>query len=236
MIRIGTSGFQYPEWKGTFYPADLPTAKMLPFYGEHFPTTESNYTFRQMPKPATLRRWAELTPTDFRFSLKAPQRITHFAKLRDCADSVRYFCETARELGPKLGTILFQLPPSFAKDLALLETFLRDLPSANRAAFEFRHPSWFDPETASVLRNANAALCIAESDDLVTPLTSTADHGYLRLRKPNYTDDELERWTEQIIAQSQWTDTFIYFKHEESGTGPAFADRLTSALRRRGLA
>ena len=230
MIHIGTSGFQYPEWKGLFYPPDLAAAKMLPFYAAHFSTTESNYTFRQMPKESTLLKWADLTPEEFRFSLKASQRITHFAKLRDCEDTVRYFCAVARVLGEKLGTILFQLPPSLAKDLTLLSRFLETLPSGMRFAFEFRHLSWFDDAVYDALRRTNAALCIAHTEDFATPIVSTADHGYLRLRQVSYTPEALAEWARVVTQQTQWTDAFVYFKHEEAATGPALAQRLKELL------
>jgi uncharacterized protein YecE (DUF72 family) len=228
MLQIGTSGFQYPEWRGTFYPPDMPAAKMLAFYATHFSTTESNYTFRRMPKPSTLERWAELTPDHFRFSLKAPQQITHFAKLQKCEDATRFFCDTAVVLQRKLGTILFQLPPGFKKDIPILEAFLITLPPGLRVAFEFRHRSWLDDDVYAALHRANAALCIARSEDLATPVIATADHGYLRLREVQYSPEDLQGWADAIAEQSQWRDVFVYFKHEEAGTGPEFAKALIS--------
>jgi uncharacterized protein YecE (DUF72 family) len=230
LIHVGTSGFQYPEWKGKFYPPDLAAAKMLPFYAQHFSTTESNYTFRQMPKRTTLERWASLTPDHFRFSLKAPQRITHFAQLQNCADSLRYFCDTVTELGAKLGTVLFQLPPSFKKEMRVLQAFLDELPARLRVAFEFRHDSWFADDVFAALRKANAALCIARAEGLLTPIVATADHGYVRLREPQYADADIAHWAEVIRGQNEWQDSFVYFKHEEAGTGPEFARRLMAAL------
>lgn len=232
MIRIGTSGFQYPEWKGTFYPEDLSTAKMLGFYAERFATTESNYTFRQIPKATTLEKWSAQTPEDFRFSLKAPQRITHFSKLRDCGETLRYFCSVAGALGPKLGPILFQLPPSLQKDLPLLTSFLADLPTGVFAAFEFRHASWFDEEVFGALRTAGAALCLAQSEELETPIVSTGSFGYLRLRKLEYAPKEIESWARLIREHPEWHEVFVYFKHEEAGTGPVFAQALIQALER----
>jgi len=142
---IGTSGFQYTEWKGNFYPEDLPAAKMLPFYAERFSTTEVNYTFHRIPAAKTIDNWKQLTPDNFRFALKAPQKITHWSKLRDCADTLDYFCKVISGLGDRLGPVLFQLPPTFKKDADVLSSFLRELPST-RAAFEFRHESWFNDE------------------------------------------------------------------------------------------
>ncbi len=155
---IGTSGFQYAEWKGNFYPEDLPANKMLPFYAERFSTTEINYTFHRIPAAKTIDNWKQLTPEKFRFSLKAPQKITHFARLRDCADTLRYFYDVVSGLGEKLGPVLFQLPPNFKKDTFVLGDFVNGLPGGMRAAFEFRHESWFDEEVFDLLRATKAAL------------------------------------------------------------------------------
>ncbi len=160
---IGTSGFQYTEWKGNFYPEDLPTAQMLPFYAERFSTTEINYTFHRIPAPKTIENWKTLTPENFRFALKAPQKITHWSKLRDCADTLEYFLKVAGGLGERLGPVLFQLPPTFKKDADVLNSFLRELPDM-RAAFEFRHESWFDDDIFELLKSRNIALCIADTD------------------------------------------------------------------------
>jgi uncharacterized protein YecE (DUF72 family) len=230
VIHIGTSGFQYPEWKGSFYPEKLSTAKMLGYYAERFSTTESNYTFRQVPKATTFEKWAAGTPANFRFSLKAPQRITHFAKLQNCEETLRYFCETARALGPKLGVLLFQLPPSFRKDVAVLTDFLEQMPAGIRTAFEFRHESWLADEVFQALRHSGAALCVAHSDDFRTPFVATADYGYLRLRQAEYSTADLEQWARTIAAEAKWQETFVYFKHEESGTGPRFAAELAAHL------
>ncbi len=143
---IGTSGFQYAEWKGSFYPEDLPAAKMLPFYAERFNTTEVNYTFHRIPAPKTIANWCQLTPETFRFTLKAPQKVTHFARLRNCGDTVDYFYDVVSGLGSRLGPVLFQLPPNLKKDAVLLEHFTESLPASMRAAFEFRHESWLDEE------------------------------------------------------------------------------------------
>jgi uncharacterized protein YecE (DUF72 family) len=231
MIWIGTSGFQYPEWKGTFYPETLSTAKMLGYYSERFATTEVNYTFRHLPSAKTLERWSAETPAEFRFSLKAPQRITHFAKLRDCEQIMDHFATTVLGLGAKLGPILFQLPPQFRCDTGVLESFLRNLPNGIRAAFEFRHESWFTDETYAMLRSSNAALCIADTAEFKTPVVPTARFGYLRLRNETYTEADIERWTDNVRELSEeWEDTFIYFKHEEEGVGAAFAQKMMRLL------
>jgi uncharacterized protein YecE (DUF72 family) len=227
---IGTSGFQYAEWKGNFYPEDLPTAKMLPFYAERFSTTEINYTFHRIPAPKTIENWKTLTPEEFRFALKAPQRITHWSKLRDCADTLEYFLKIAGGLSTRLGAILFQLPPNFKKDSDALRSFLRELPSL-RAAFEFRHASWFDDEIFHLLGARNIALCIADTDALSAPKKITADYGYLRLRREDYTKSDIARWAAFLRAQkSHWKDAFVYFKHEARGIGPKLARQTIELL------
>ena len=230
-IRIGTSGYNYPEWKGTFYPGDLPTAKMLPYYAARFPTVEINATFYRMPTPKTVAGWAAATPESFVLALKAPQRITHFARLRNVDDPLRFFCDAARTLGPKLGPLLFQLPPNFKKDTDRLAETLFQLPPDLRCAWEFRHDSWLADDVYDLLRRRNAALCIADSEAASTPLVATADFGYLRLRDEGYTEGDLARWAETIERLgNRWREAFVYFKHEESGTGPAFAARLAERL------
>jgi uncharacterized protein YecE (DUF72 family) len=230
-VLIGTSGYNYPEWRGTFYPKKFPTGKMLPYYAERFSTVEVNYTFYRMPSAKAVAGWDRETPAGFRFTLKAPQRITHFARLRDVGDPVRYFLDTARLLGPKLGAILFQLPPNFARDLERLADLLALLPRDLRVAFEFRHASWLAEDVYARLRDANAALVIADSAESSTPLVPTADWGYLRLRDEGYTAADLARWADAVRGhEPRWRDTLVYFKHEESGTGPAFARALADLL------
>jgi uncharacterized protein YecE (DUF72 family) len=230
-IWIGTSGFQYSEWKGTFYPEDLSTAKMLPYYAERLSTTEINYTFHRIPAAKTIANWNDLTPSRFRFSLKAPQKITHFARLRDCADTMRYFHDVISALGDKLGPVLFQLPPNFKNDTLLLADFVNSLPGGMRAAFEFRHASWFEDHVFEELKARNVALCIADTEDLTTPQMATADYGYLRLRREDYTKADVERWAEFVRGQNErWNDVFIYFKHEEAGIGPKLAKQLVELL------
>jgi uncharacterized protein YecE (DUF72 family) len=229
---VGTSGFQYPEWRGTFYPEKFPPAKMLPFYAERFSTSEINYTFYRIPNSKTIGAWDSSTPERFRFGLKAPQKITHIAKLRNCAELLDVFQRVVSALGSKLGPVLFQLPPNFKKDSALLNEFLAGVPDGLRVAFEFRHSSWFDDEIFTHLQNHNAALCIAESSDLVTPSIVTTDFGYLRLRREDYQKADIARWAKFIEAQEKlWSDTFVYFKHEESGIGPQLATQLMEELR-----
>ena len=232
MIWIGTSGFQYPEWKGKFYPETLPLKQMLPFYAERFTTTEINYSFRRIPSEKTISAWSAATPAKFQFSLKAPQKVTHFAKLRDCRDTVEFFAKVIAGLGEKLGVVLFQLPPGFHRDEAVLEAFLSEVAELPiRLAFEFRHLSWFDDAVFETLRRHNVALCIAESADLSTPVVATANFGYLRLRREDYAAADIEKWAARIHGlQAGWKETLIYFKHEETGVGPVFAKQMQSAL------
>jgi uncharacterized protein YecE (DUF72 family) len=230
-IWVGTSGYNYPEWRGSFYPEKFPTAKMLPYYAERLATVEINYTFYRSPNPKILAGWSSQTPSNFRFTLKAPKRITHDAKLRDCAESLKYFLDTAATLGPKLGILLFQLPPFFRKDLAVLDAFLAGFPAETRAAFEFRHASWLSEEVFERLRARNLALCVADSEKSTTPVEITADYGYFRLRDEGYTPEDIAQWARTIQDKtSHCKDVYTYFKHEEAGTGPQFARLLLDAL------
>ena len=228
-VRVGTSGYNYPEWRGTFYPEKFSTNKMLAFYAERFPTVEINYTFYRMPTEKLLSGWAEGTPEGFSFTLKAPRRITHDARLQRCEDLLQAFCRIAQTLGPKLAVLLFQLPPNFKKDAGVLREFLALLPDGTRAAFEFRNASWLDAETFDALRARNVALCIADSEKMTTPLEATADYGYFRLRDEGYQDADIEKWAAAIKAFPP-KDAFVYFKHEEHGLGPAFARKLMDGL------
>src|SRR5205823_2541043 len=225
-LYVGTSGYSYKEWKGTFYPEGLPEKQMLRFYGERFRAVEINNTFYRMPKPAVLESWAAEVPADFKFVLKASQRITHMQRLKDADDSLSYLIKVARTLKERLGPLLFQLPPNFKKDAARLRAFLALLPPQPRSAFEFREQSWFDDEVFGLLREHQAVLCIAEAEnDLEIPFVSTADWGYLRLRRPDYGDAELKAWAKRVHEQ-EWREAFIFFKHEEEGKGPEMAKRF----------
>jgi uncharacterized protein YecE (DUF72 family) len=231
VIHVGTSGYNYPEWKGSFYPSDLPAAKMLPYYAERFSTVEINYTFYRMPTAKLVTGWAAQVPADFRFTLKAPRRITHDRKLREVADSLRAFLDAASELGPRLGALLFQLPPTFKKDLAALDDFLAAMPPRVCGAFEFRHDSWLDEEVYARLRDRNLALCIADSETRKTPVIATADYAYLRLRDAGYQEPDIAAWADSIRDLStRCTDVFVYFKHEDEGKGPEFGRMLKEQL------
>ena len=225
-LYVGTSGYSYKEWKGSFYPEDLPDRQMLRFYGERFRSVEINNTFYRMPKAPVLEGWAAEVPADFKFVLKAAQRITHQHQLKDADESVSYLLEVAGALKERLGPLLFQLPPYLRKDAPRLREFLALLRPHRRAAFEFRHQSWFDEEVFGLLRDHQAVLCIAEAENnLEIPFVSTADWGYLRLRRPDYGDAELKKWAERVRRQD-WRDAFLFFKHEEKGKGPQMAKRF----------
>ena len=228
-VLPGTSGFSYKEWKGSFYPEDLPDSEMLRFYSSRLPAVEINNTFYRMPRASLLESWAEQVPDGFTFALKASQQITHRKRLKDAGDAVSYFLQVATTLGDRLGPVLFQLPPNLKKDLPRLVDFLAELPRSSRSAFEFRHESWFDEEVFAALAGAGAALCWAEDEQLATPHRATAGWGYLRLRRPDYGDPEIAAWADRIRAQA-WSDAYVFFKHEDAGTGPRLAGKLREIL------
>ena len=237
-IFAGTSGWAYPTWKPGFYPEGLPQKNFLPYFASQLTSVEVNYTFRSLPTASMLQGWLSATPPNFRFSFKAPQRITHFSRLRDCEALVAQFLgslEPARNSG-RLGLLLFQLPPNFKADPALLDSFLHLAafagPVPPKLAFEFRHESWFADQTYSVLRAHDAALCIAESDDLTTPEVHTAStHTCFRLRRNGgYTPAEIAAFADRFLALSRDRDTYLYFKHEDDPTGALNAQALIHAL------
>ena len=222
-LYVGTSGYSYKEWKGSFYPEKIPAKDMLRYYSERLSTVEINATFYRMPQPSMLENWKEQVPPEFRFSLKASQRITHFKRLKETGEETKYFLDTAAVLGDQLGVILSQLPPNMKKDLPRLETFLGQLPPTTPAAFEFRHPTWFDDDVLELLRSQNRPLVVSDTDDMpTTHIDKTADWGYLRLRRVNYSDENLVEWAARIRGQD-WKEIFLFFKHEDAGTGPKLA-------------
>lgn len=233
MVLVGTSGYNYPEWKGSFYPKDLPATKFLPYYAGRFSTVEINYTFYRMPTPPIVAGWCAQVPETFRFTLKAPRRITHDKRLRaaEVADPLAAFMRAAGELGDRTGALLFQLPPTLKKDAGLLREFLSLLPPRAPAAFEFRHDSWLDEEVYDCLRARHAALCIADSATRETPVVLTAPHAYLRLRDEGYGPGDIDRWAGIVRdLASQCTDVFVYFKHEDEGKGAMFGQMLMDRL------
>lgn len=225
-LFVGTSGYNFPEWRGSFYPPKLPSKQWLEYYAQQLSTVEINYTFYRMPNEKTIAGWNAATPEAFTFVLKAPQRITHIARLRNIDEPLRIFLELIRKLNAKLGAVLFQLPPNFKKDFARLSDLLTQFPTDVRAACEFRHASWWSDDVYDLLRSTNTALCIADTEEGTTPLVSTANFGYIRLRDEGYDDAGLRDWMTKVQALgegSAWTDAFIFFKHEEKGIGPKLA-------------
>lgn len=224
-LFTGTSGFAYKEWKGSFYPADLPAPDMLRYYAERFRAVEINNTFYRMPSVSVLEAWAGQVPDAFVFVLKASQQITHRKRLKDAAEPVAWFFGNAAVLGDRLGPVLVQLPPNMKCDVARLDAFLDLVPAGRRVAVEFRHASWFDDVVYDTLRRHGAALCIAHGESIETPPVATADWGYLRLRQVAYDDAGLREWA-SLIRDQGWGDVFVFFKHEDEGTGPRLAARF----------
>ena len=222
-LYVGTSGYSYKEWKGSFYPEKIPAAQMLAYYAERLPAVELNNTFYRLPQRSMVESWKTQVPDNFRFSVKASQRITHFKRLKETAAETSFMLETVSALEDRLGVVLFQLPPNMKKDRERLESFLDHLPADTPAAFEFRHPTWFDDEVIDLLRSRNRVLCVSDTDDLPTShIDKTADWGYLRLRRVHYSEADLVEWVKRIRAQ-EWQSAFVFFKHEDEGTGPKLA-------------
>jgi len=222
-LYVGTSGYSYKGWKGSFYPEKIPAGDMLSYYSARLPAVELNNTFYRLPQRSMVESWRTQVPESFRFSVKASQRITHFKRLKEAAAETKYMLETVSALEDRLGVVLFQLPPNMKKDLERLETFLQELPNDTPAAFEFRHPTWFDDDVIELLRSRNRALCVSDTDELPTShIDKTADWGYLRLRRVHYSETDLAEWLKRIEAQ-QWKTVYVFFKHEDEGTGPKLA-------------
>jgi uncharacterized protein YecE (DUF72 family) len=230
-VLAGTSGFAFAEWKGGFYPEGLPNDRFLSHYASVLPTVEINVSFYRMPTSSMLAGWAAQTPEAFRFAIKAHRRITHQKRLRDVDDDLRWLYERVSELGPRLGPVLFQLPPTLRRDLELLERFLAALPPLPYAAVEFRHASWHDEATYALLRKYRAAFCIAEDDKSSEPLVYTASFAYYRLHRLQYTDEQLQTWIEQIRAHAELRPVFCYFTHETGTEAVEYASRLLAAVR-----
>jgi uncharacterized protein YecE (DUF72 family) len=235
-VYLGCSGWAYPTWKPEFYPAKTSSKNLLPFYASQLNSVEVNYTFRQLPKLTTIEGWLEaVEPFDFRFSFKAPQTITHHKRLVDCLGSLERFYEALQPVAAanRLGLVLFQMPPNLKADNERLAAFLHDASSARfRLAFEFRHVSWFTEDSYNILRRHNAALCVAASDDLETPDVATADFSCYRLRKTDYTPEELGQVANDLHTRAEQGDVFAYFKHEDAPFGPIRARDVLAQLRR----
>jgi len=225
-VFAGASGYSFKEWQGSFYPEKIKPDAMLAWYAQRLPTVEINNTFYRMPNTAVLEKWAQATPAEFRFAIKASRRITHDARLQTdtAADSVDFLYRNLATLAAKRGPVLFQLPPFMKKDLSRLREFLQVLPPDHQAAFEFRNASWFDDEVYALLREKHAALVLSEREDSAPPpLIETAAWGYVRLRLEDYSEDDLQRWAQRIAA-TRWNECFVYFMHEP--TAPGYAQTL----------
>ncbi len=223
---VGTSGYSYKEWKGSFYPEKLPPKQMLNYYSQRFSTVEINNTFYRMPEESVLESWAQQVPDEFRFVIKSPQLITHRKRLKNAEVEVDHLLKAVAVLKGRRGPLLFQLPPNLKKDVALLNAFLNLIGERAQTAVEFRNASWFDDEVSDVLRTHECALCVADVDEGPSAeLVSTADWGYVRLRCETYTDAQLKAWIKRMKSQ-EWTSVFVFFKHEDTGTGPKFASRF----------
>jgi len=233
-LYAGTSGWAYPGWKPEFYPAKLPQKNFLQYYSTQLNTVEVNFTFRQLVKETTIQKWLAETPPGFRFAVKAHQVITHIKRLKGTADFVPRFLSTIEPLAraEKLGPILFQLPPNLKADPKLLAEFLADVPRGVHAAFEFRHASWFADDIFDLLKSSNRALCVAETEERVTPDVVTADFCYYRYRKPTYTPDERRAMVDRIREHvSQGRNVFAYFKHEDTPDGALYAVEILKETR-----
>lgn len=228
---IGTSGFSYPEWKSIFYPEKLPQDGFLPFYASRFNSVEIDYTFYRMPNEKTIQAWKTRTPDDFRFALKASQRITHRERLAVPSEALDYFLKTVSGLDARLGMVLFQLPPFFRCDLGRLEAFLGALPGEIPRAFEFRHQTWESEDVWRLLEAHGAALCIADTDDGTTPLRLTAATSYVRLRRSEYSAEQRQEWQGRIRAWvDSGADVFAYIKHEDNPNAPLIAQEFAEGL------
>jgi uncharacterized protein YecE (DUF72 family) len=227
-IYAGTSGYSYKEWKGYFYPEKMKPEEMLSFYATKLPAVEINNTFYRLPRRELIDLWSSQVPPEFRFVIKASQKITHMKRLKGAADETNYLMDVISSLEKKLGVVFFQLPPNFKKDLERLGAFLAALPRTVPIAFEFRHATWFDEEVYALLRAHNVALCLADTDEeLEVPLVSTAGWGYLRLRRPEYPPAEMKKWRDWVQSQA-WEQAFVFFKHEDAGAGPKMATAFLS--------
>jgi uncharacterized protein YecE (DUF72 family) len=222
-LYVGTSGYSYKEWKGSFYPEQISANEMLSYYAERLPAVELNNTYYRLPQRSTVESWRAQVPKNFRFSVKAPQSITLYRRLKDVSWQTKNLLDTASVLGDRLGALLFRMPEDMQKDLGRLASFLKELPADAPAAFEFRHPTWLDDDVRELLRTHNRALVVSDTDEMPTDhIDKTADWGYVRLRRVKYAKADLTAWSKRIKAQ-KWKQTFVFFKHDDEGTGPKLA-------------
>jgi uncharacterized protein YecE (DUF72 family) len=222
-LWVGTSGYSYKAWLGAFYPERLAAKEMLRFYASRLPAVEINNTFYRLPKETVLQSWAVQVPAEFRFVLKAPQKITHAKRLKDVSSEAEYLFRVGKALGSTAGALLFQLPPHLRKDIERLKNFLMLVPHDSAVAFEFRHPSWLDDEVFACLREHNCSLCMSDTDETpISNMIATGTWGYVRLRRSVYDSADLLSWKQRVLSQN-WDHAYIFFKHEDEGIGPKLA-------------
>jgi uncharacterized protein YecE (DUF72 family) len=232
-VRAGTSGYSYKEWRGIFYPDDLPKDEWLGYYASRLPAVEINNTFYRMPRKHVVEGWRDAVPRSFRFVIKASRRITHQSRLKNCEEATGYLLDRANTMGAKLGAVLFQLPPYMRADLDRLQAFQDLLPASLPTVFEFRHESWLDADADQILRERGHGRVISHDESTSDETVPDNAIAYLRLRAFNYTDASLRKWHEKIVASGA-KDAFVFFKHEDDGAGPAMAARyleIASAAR-----
>jgi uncharacterized protein YecE (DUF72 family) len=231
-IWVGTSGYQYPEWRGSFYPERYPESQMLAFYTRHFDTVEINYTSYQFPTEKSIAGWLSGAPDGFKYAPKVPRKVTYGPAALKAAGPMQMFLSRINGLGDKLGPVLMQLPPGFARDDTVLDALVSAVPSGTNMHIELRDPSWHHDQVFETLRAHGVGLCISDSEELVTPVVYTSDVAYFRLRHEGYQPADLERWAEAVRSRHAESghDVFAYFKHEGTGSGPRFARELKRLL------
>lgn len=226
MLYVGTSGYSYKEWKGSFYPEKIPAKDMLSYYASRFEAVELNNTFYRLPQKSMIESWNAQVPDNFRFSVKASQLITHYKQLKDAANETRFMLKRISAFKDRLGVVFFRLPPDMKKDIERLATFLKHLPADTPAAFQLEDPTWLDEKVFALLRSQNCALSVTDTDEMpISHIVKTSDWGYMRLRRASYSKSELKKWITRMRAQ-EWKNTFVFFKHEDEGTGPKLAARF----------
>lgn len=227
-LYVGTSGYSYKEWKGGFYPEKIAPAEMLSYYAQRLPAVELNNTFYRLPPPGVIENWRSQVPENFRFSVKVPRWLTHAKWLKDVGVATNEMLTAVSAFEKRLGVLLFRFPDHLEKDLQRLKGFLGALPAGTAAAFDFRHPTWFDDEVTELLRSAKRVAVVSDTEELpATSITKTADWGYVRLRRMRYSAKELKEWTKRIKAQ-KWKTAYVFFKHDDEGTGPKLAAQFIS--------
>lgn len=229
-LYVGTSGYSYKEWKGRFYPANISSKDMLAYYASRFHAVELNNTFYRLPQTSMIESWKSQVPDNFRFTAKASQRITHLKQLKDTASETRLMFQRLSAFGDRLGAVIFRLPPEMKKDFKRLETFLKHLPANVPSAFQLEDPTWINDDVLALLRSQNRALVVLDTEELpLNQIYKTADWGYMRLRRVKYSESELKEWIGRMRAQ-EWKNTFVFFKHEDEGTGPRLATQFLNLV------